>query len=497
MPRRPEQTDPGAGGGVLLVGTGSTLGPLRAAFAAGATGERVAGEAQIGPGASPAPAEAFASSGADRAVVCLPAALGARAAAISAELEAAGVPTLRVAPLAEQLRAGAAGAAPRGVHAPLDLAALIDRRPRPLDAGLLGPLLTGRRVLVTGAGGSIGSELCRVIAGFGPAALVAVERSENALFEVERELRRRWPGVPVEAVLHDVTQAERTRDLFLRVRPEVAAHAAAHKHVGMMEGHPAEAIENNLYGTRSVAAAADACGADRLVMISTDKAVNPSSVMGASKRLAEREVTAWSRRGRTRMCCVRFGNVLGSACSVLPIWEAQLARGGPLEVTDPRMRRYFMTIPEAAGLVLTAAALSGGGSDPVAGGETFLLDMGRPVRIVDLAERFLRQKGLEPGVDVAVRFTGARPGEKLFEELSHPRDRVVPTAHPGVRVWRTAPVPAEAERAAAALDGLRRRAGLAAPPWRGVSPAEAAAALRAAVPEMLGPGAGVPAALAG
>ena len=219
-------------------------------------------------------------------------------------------------------------------------------------------------------------------------------------------------------------------------------------------------------------------------MISTDKAVNPTSVMGASKRLAEREIARWNARGGTRMCCVRFGNVLGSACSVLPIWEAQLQRGGPLEVTDRRMLRYFMTIPEAAGLVLTAAALSGADGGPA--GETFLLDMGEPVRIVDLAERFLRQHGLRPGVDAAIRFTGARPGEKLFEELAHLGDEAIATPHPGVRIWRTAAVPAAAERAADRLDGLRRRAGLASPPWLGVEPAEAAAALRAAVPEMLG-----------
>ncbi len=467
--------------GVLLVGVASTLVPLRAALAADPAAPPIAGVVDAGAAGLDGFAAAIAEAGATRAVVCLPTAMEERAQRLFDELSAEGLVVTRLRPVSDQLREseGGAPAAPG-----LDLAALLDRSPRPLDAGLLGPLLTGRRVLVTGAGGSIGSELCRVIAGFRPSRLVAVERSENALFEVARELRRRWPALALEAVLHDATGAEHTRSLFERERPGVVVHAAAHKHVGMMEGHPAEAIENNLHGTRSVAAAAHAVGAERLVMISTDKAVNPASVMGASKRLAEREVARWNARGGTRMCCVRFGNVLGSACSVLPIWEAQLRRGGPLEVTDRRMLRYFMTIPEAAGLVLTAAALLGADGGPA--GETFLLDMGEPVRIVDLAERFLRQHGLRPGVDVAIRFTGARPGEKLFEELAHLGDEAVATGHADIRVWRTAAVPAAAERAAGRLDGLRRRAGLASPPWLGVEPAEAAAALRAAVPEMLG-----------
>ena len=466
-----------AAAGPLLVGVPATLGPLRAAVAADPRAATPAGEAVVAGEGREDPVAALRRCGATRAVVCLPSSMTTLADATVAALAAERAAVVRLRPLAEQLGGGEAARA--ASLASTDLAALIDRRPRPLDRGLLGPLLTGRVVLVTGAGGSIGSEICRVVAGFAPARLVAVERGENPLFEVERELRRRFASVPVEAVLHDVTQPERTRALFARTRPAVVVHAAAHKHVGMMEGHPAEAIENNLYGTRSVAAAADACGAERFVMISTDKAVNPSSVMGASKRLAERAVNQLGRRSATRMCSVRFGNVLGSACSVLPIWEDQLARGGPLEVTDPRMKRYFMTIPEAAGLVLKAAALA-------EGGETFLLDMGEPVRILDLAERFLRLRGLEPGRDARVRITGARPGEKLHEELAHPADEVLPTRDPGVRVWRAAPVRAAAERAVVRLDALRRRAGLAAPPWAGVEPVEAAAALREAVPEMLG-----------
>lgn len=479
------------------MGVASSLAPLGAALAAASGRKKIFAEVRVGSHPQQDAVAAWQASPAAEVIVCLPRCMAALQQRLVAELSAAGASVRTLAPLAEQLEAAAA---PAGSGA-MDVSALVGRVPRPLDATLLAGLLTGRRVLVTGAGGSIGSEICRVVAGFGPEALLAVERSENALFEMGGELRRRWPGVAAEPILHDITQAERTRALFARLRPDVVVHAAAHKHVGMMEGHPAEAIENNLYGTRSVAEAADAAGADRFVMISTDKAVNPSSVMGASKRLAERAVMQHAGGTSMRMCCVRFGNVLGSACSVLPIWEAQLARGGPLEVTDPRMMRYFMTIPEAAGLVLTAAALCGASETADAPkpqdslssarhdggrGEVFLLDMGEPVRILDLAARFLRQRGLEPGDDVGIRITGARPGEKLFEELAHGVDEVIPTVHPGILAWRMAKVPARAALATRQLDGLRRRAGLSAPAWLGVGPAEAAAALRAAVPEMLG-----------
>ena len=217
------------------------------------------------------------------------------------------------------------------------MAALIDRKPTPLDRVALRTLLGGKTVLLTGAGGSIGSELARIVAGFEPAKLILVERSENALFEIDRQLRHRHPGLKIEAVLHDVTLRERTFDAIDRTQPQVVLHAAAHKHVPMMEGHPAEAIENNFYGTRSIADASDRCGVETFVMISTDKAVNPSSVMGGSKRLAELYIRDLNRQSTTTYCMVRFGNVLGSACSVLPIWADQLKTGGPVTVTHEAM----------------------------------------------------------------------------------------------------------------------------------------------------------------
>ena len=234
------------------------------------------------------------------------------------------------------------------VCGPIDPTRLIDRSPRPLDELALAKWIGGKRVLITGAGGSIGTELARIVARFAPARLTLVERSENALFEIDRELARTHPSLHRDAVLHDVTQRERTFDLLREHRPQVVLHAAAHKHVPMMEEHPAAAIENNFYGTRAIADASASIGAERFVMISTDKAVNPSSVMGPSKRLAELYHHYLNTTSDTACCMVRFGNVLGSACSVVPIWTRQLEHGGPITVTHRGMTRYFMTIPEAA-----------------------------------------------------------------------------------------------------------------------------------------------------
>lgn len=345
---------------------------------------------------------------------------------------------------------------------PLDLGLLIGRTPHALDRTAVSRVLAGKRVLITGAGGSIGSELARVAAGFEPEQIILMERSENALFEIDRLIHQRHPGLGRRAVLHDVTDPEGTRRLLADLRPQVVFHAAAHKHVPLMEDHPGHAVTNNLFGTKSIADAAIACGAERFVMISSDKAVNPTSVMGASKRLAELYVRGLSRvaEGRTRLSLVRFGNVLGSACSVLTIWSSQIAEGGPVTITDPRMTRYFMTIPEAATLVVQSTTVPDAGSDQGAdggagaagGGEgrgvgVFVLDMGEPIRIVDLACRFVRAHGLWPvgeglppppeaGVPtLPVVFTGARPGEKLHEELAYAAELLRPTAHPGVRTW--------------------------------------------------------------
>ena len=268
-------------------------------------------------------------------------------------------------------------------------------------------------------------EFCRQVAAFRPSCLILVERSENALFEIHCELRRRFPDLEAIPCVADVTDVPRISSLFARYRPTTVFHAAAHKHVPMMEWNAGEALKNNVVGTRIVADMAHRFAAERFVMISTDKAVNPSSVMGATKRAAELYVQALSGTSATHFATVRFGNVLGSAGSVIPIFRRQIRDGGPVTVTHPDMTRYFMTIPEAVQLVIQAAALS-------RGGETFILDMGAPVRIVDLATDLIRLSGLEPGRDIEIQFTGVRPGEKLFEELSTTAEGISRTAHPKI-----------------------------------------------------------------
>lgn len=407
------------------------------------------------------------------ALVSIPAAMSAAAARVRSALGALGVSIRSIPTIHDLLRAPEEGtiaapashdtAAARALLAPgagLDFASLIGRPPRKLDLAAARRALAGRRILITGAGGSIGSELARLCAGLDPAALLLMDRAENPLFEIDREIRARFPGVPRQAVLHDVVDAEATLRRLVSLRPDAVFHAAAHKHVPMMEDHPAAAVTNNLFGTKSIADAALAVGAERFVMISTDKAVNPTSVMGATKRLAElyvrslNDARASSRRGEraTHFSLVRFGNVLGSACSVLPIWARQVAEGGPVTVTHPEMTRYFMTIPEAATLVVHAATLDDETGPDARRREVFVLDMGQPVRILDLADRFVRAMGLSPryenpsdvpvqdatpapGPAIAITFTGARPGEKLHEELSYDAEELTPTAADGVMAW--------------------------------------------------------------
>ncbi len=314
---------------------------------------------------------------------------------------------------------------------------LLGRAPVQLDEDAILGVVKGRTVLVTGAGGSIGSELCRQIGRFGPASLMLVEHSENALFFVERELRSLFPDLIIQAYLADVRERARVDAVLTHGRPDVIFHAAAHKHVPMMEANPAEAIKNNVFGTKTLAELADAHGVSEFVMISTDKAVNPTSVMGASKRAAEIFVQALSQRSKTRFVAVRFGNVLGSAGSVVPIFKEQIARGGPVTITDPEMTRYFMTIPEACQLVLQAGAMG-------RGGEIFVLDMGEPVKIMDLARDLIALSGLRVGDDIEIRVTGTRPGEKLFEELSLEEEGAERTRHPKVYIGRIKPHPWEA-----------------------------------------------------
>ncbi len=285
----------------------------------------------------------------------------------------------------------------------------------------------GKVVLVTGAAGSIGSEICRQIARLGPAKLILAERAEPSLFAVDRELRKAGYGHLLEAVLCDVCDADRMRMVFEKHRPQVVFHAAAHKHVPMVEANISEAVRNNVFGTRVVADAAHDLGVEAFVLISSDKAVNPTSIMGGTKRLAEMYLQARWQDSKTRFMAVRFGNVLDSAGSVLPIFREQIAAGGPVTVTHSAMTRYFLTIPEATQLVLEAGAMG-------EGGEVFLLDMGEPVRIADLASDLIRLSGFEPGKDIEIEYTGIRPGEKLFEELSFDPENMARTQNEKVFV---------------------------------------------------------------
>ena len=302
---------------------------------------------------------------------------------------------------------------------------LLFREPIQVDLERVREAIRGRRVMVTGAGGSIGSEICRQIAACAPARLVLFEKHEESLFHIERALRSARPDVPLDPVIGDVRDRLRVEGVFAATRAEIVFHAAAYKHVPMMELNPWEAVKTNLIGTRTVAEAANRAGVRTFVLISTDKAVEPVSVMGVSKRLAELTVQRLCEQACTRFLTVRFGNVLDSSGSVLPLFREQIERGGPVTVTHAEVTRWFMTVPEAVRLILTAATMG-------EGGEVFVLDMGRPVRILDLARALIRQHGLRPEVDVPIVFTGLRPGERLFEKLFNDHERVWKTAHPRI-----------------------------------------------------------------
>ncbi len=311
---------------------------------------------------------------------------------------------------------------------------LLGREAVHLETDLVGAMLSDQPVVGTGAGGSIGSELCRQIARLHPAKLLLIERAEPALFAIHRELRQAFPDLEVVPLICDVQDDERVADIFDRYRPHAVFHAAAHKHVPLMEHNPGEALKNNVFGTMNVANAADRFGIDTFVLISTDKAVNPTSVMGATKRVAEVTIRALSQRSSTKYVAVRFGNVLGSTGSVIPIFKEQIKAGGPVTVTHPEMKRYFMTIPEASQLVMQAGAMG-------RGGEIFVLDMGEPVRIVALAHDLIHLSGFEPDVDIHIEYVGMRPGEKLFEELAFDAERMDKTRHPKIFVGRLARKP--------------------------------------------------------
>jgi FlaA1/EpsC-like NDP-sugar epimerase len=295
---------------------------------------------------------------------------------------------------------------------------LLGREPVDLNLEEISGYLKGRRVMVTGGGGSIGGELARQICKFEPRSLILLDHSENGLFHINLELERKWSGVDleIELVVADIRDRDKMDKIFKKYVPEVVFHAAAHKHVPMMEFHPDEAVMNNIIGTKNVAEMADEYGTERVVMISTDKAINPTSVMGASKRVAEMVVKDLGSGNKTKFVAVRFGNVLESNGSVVPMFKQQIAEGGPVTVTDREVKRYFMTLPEASQLVIQAGALG-------RGGEVFVLDMGEPMKVLDMAEELIRLSGFEVGEDIEIKIVGLRPGEKMFEEILTEEER--------------------------------------------------------------------------
>lgn len=299
---------------------------------------------------------------------------------------------------------------------------LLSRPEIKTDYADISEYLAGKTVLITGAGGSIGSELSRQVAAFGPGKLLLLGHGENSIYHIHKELKQTHPKLNLIPVIADVQDQMRINQVFEQHRPNVVFHAAAHKHVPLMEHNPTEALKNNVFGTKHVAEASYAYGVGRFVMVSTDKAVNPTSVMGATKRMAELLIQSINSCSQTKFMAVRFGNVLGSSGSVVPLFQEQIARGGPVTVTDPNMTRYFMTIPEAVSLVIQAGAMG-------TGGEVFILNMGDPVKIVDLARDLITLSGFKPDEEIKINFTGIRPGEKLYEELLTTNEGTLATRH--------------------------------------------------------------------
>jgi FlaA1/EpsC-like NDP-sugar epimerase len=324
---------------------------------------------------------------------------------------------------------------------------LLGRKPVHLDQQRIRERIQGKVVMVTGAAGSIGSEICRQIARFDPDALVGFDGAETPLFQLDRELHSKFPELTFYPEIGNITRPENVQQAMERYKPAIVYHAAAYKHVPMMERHVFAAVENNIFGTWNVARAAIDYAVEDFVMISSDKAVRPTSMMGATKRVSELVIRALQKQSRTRFVAVRFGNVLGSNGSVVPIFKEQIAAGGPVTITHPEMRRYFMTIPEATQLVLQAFSIG-------KGGEIFVLDMGEPVKIVDLARNLVLLSGLQPDRDIKLEFTGLRPGEKLFEELNLHEEYLVPTSHPKIRSYLS-PFSADFKVMDVALEELR------------------------------------------
>ena len=382
----------------------------------------------------------------DELIIAMPSAPGSAIRGVMREARTAGL-LARTVPGLFEILSGRVGVSSLR---PVQIEDLLRREPVQTDLDQVEALVAGETVLITGAGGSIGSELCRQVAAFGPGQLVLLGHGENSIFSIHRELEERFPQLRLVPVIADVRDAERIRAVMALHRPSLLFHAAAHKHVPLMEWNVVEAVTNNVVGTRNVVEAAVEVGTSHMVMISTDKAVLPTNVMGATKRVAEQVVQAAAERSGRHFIAVRFGNVLGSRGSVVPSFLRQIEVGGPITVTHPEMRRYFMTIPESVQLVLQAAVLG-------RGGEVFVLDMGEPIRIVDLARDLIRLSGLEVDRDIEIKFTGVRPGEKLYEELFFGAEVAVPTKHPKVLSSRqaelTAGLPGLLERLIREADG--------------------------------------------
>ncbi len=324
---------------------------------------------------------------------------------------------------------------------------LLGREPVRTDLHEIMTYVCNRVVLVTGGGGSIGSELCRQIAGYRPKKLIILDIYENNAYDIQQELKKTFPNLDLTVLIGSVRNTHRMESIFKKYRPEIVYHAAAHKHVPLMEDSPNEAIKNNVFGTYKTAAAADKYGAERFILISTDKAVNPTNIMGASKRMCEMIIQMYARHSKTVFAAVRFGNVLGSNGSVIPLFKKQIEAGGPVTVTHPDIIRYFMTIPEAVSLVLQAGLLA-------KGGEIFVLDMGEPVKIVDLAKNLIQLSGLKVGEDIQIEFTGLRPGEKLYEELLMAEEGLQKTGNH--RIFIGKPIEFDEDNFRLQLDNLKK-----------------------------------------
>ena len=324
---------------------------------------------------------------------------------------------------------------------------LLGREPIHVDTDSIMDYVRGKVVLVTGGGGSIGSELCRQIAGHIPKQLIILDIYENNAYEIKQELEHKYPRLNLVVLIGSVRNTNRMNSIFEKYRPNIVYHAAAHKHVPLMEDSPNEAIKNNVFGTLKTVQAADRYGTDRFVMISTDKAVNPTNIMGASKRICEMIIQTYNKRSETEFVAVRFGNVLGSNGSVIPLFKKQINRGGPVTVTHPDIIRYFMTIPEAVSLVIQAGLFA-------KGGEIFVLDMGEPVKILDLAENLIRLSGYTPYEDIKIEFTGLRPGEKLYEELLMDEEGMTDTANKMIHIGK--PIELDEEEFLGQLDELKK-----------------------------------------